>query len=131
MLTIYTTPCCSSCKKVKKWLQERNIPFKEKNMFTNKLEKEEIKKMLILTNNGVSDIISSRCKLIKQNNLDLDSLTLDETITLIQKQPSILKRPIIIQDDHKRIQIGYKEDEIEIFLRYDDANMVISRINMI
>ena len=33
MIKIYTSPSCSSCRKVKKWFLEQNIPFIEKNIF--------------------------------------------------------------------------------------------------
>ena len=34
MLTVYVSPSCSSCRKVKDWLNEHNIEFREKNIFS-------------------------------------------------------------------------------------------------
>lgn len=128
IVKVYTTPSCNSCKKTKLWLKRKNIEYKEKNIYTNKLSYDEICNLLKLTNGGVKDIISTRCKYVRENKLNLDSLTLDETINLIQKKPNILRCPIIIQENYKRIQIGFHEDGIEIFLRYDADNMIITKI---
>ena len=130
-LMLYTSPWCGSCRKVKHWLNKHCLSYTEKNVISEKLEKEEIRTILQLakdSKNSVQKIVSSRCKYIKNNNFDLDSLTIEEIITLIQNKPSILKCPIIIQDNHSRIQIGYREDEIEIFLRYDEGTKTITKI---
>ncbi len=39
MIRIYTAPSCASCRKVKSWLKEHNIPYVEKNIFQPCLEK--------------------------------------------------------------------------------------------
>ena len=77
MIKIYTSPSCSSCRKVKKWFMDQNIPFIEKNIFVATLNEKEL-------------------------------------ITFIKDNPSVLKRPIIV-DDH-RIQVGYNPDEIRSFI---------------
>lgn len=41
-------------------------------------------------------------------------MSVNEVIDLIQENPRILKSPILIDD--KRLQIGYKEDDIRAFL---------------
>ena len=64
--------------------------------------------------NGTEDIISTKSKIVKENNLDIDSMTVKELITFIKDNPSVLKRPIIV-DDH-RIQVGYNPDEIRSFI---------------
>ena len=33
MIQIYTTPSCASCRKAKKWFDQYNIPYSEKNIF--------------------------------------------------------------------------------------------------
>lgn len=34
MIRIYTAPSCASCRKVKSWLNENQIPYVEKNIFS-------------------------------------------------------------------------------------------------
>ena len=113
MIVLYTSPGCASCRKVKAWLKERNIPFVEKNIFNVLLNKTEIKYLLTRSENGTDDIISKRSKIIQQNNVDLDKLSMDELIDFIIKNPSVLRRPIILNEDN--FQVGYDSEEIDAF----------------
>jgi len=114
MITIYTSPSCSSCRKVKKWFKEQNIPFKEKNIFTSVLDEKELKDILSKTENGTDDIISKRSNIIKEGKIDIDSMTINELIAFIKANPSVLKRPIMVDD--RRVQVGYSPDEIRTFI---------------
>ena len=49
MLNLYTSPSCTSCRKAKAWLKEHDISFKERNIFANPLNKEEIMQVLRMT----------------------------------------------------------------------------------
>ncbi len=114
MIVVYTSPGCASCRKVKQWLKDRNLPFKEKNIFKTLLNDSEIKHLLVRSENGTDDIISKRSKVIQENHIDLDSMTTDELITFIKDNPSILKRPIILSEDS--FQVGYDSEEIGVFV---------------
>ena len=114
MIKIYVSPTCSSCIKVKKWFDDQKIPYVEKNINGQGLSEKELKEMLEKSENGTDDIISKRSKIIKEGNVDVDSMSISELIQFIRKNPSVLKRPIIV-DDH-RIQVGYNPEEIRTFI---------------
>ncbi|MFV0425278.1 MAG: transcriptional regulator Spx [Bacilli bacterium] len=114
MITIYTTSSCSSCRKAKKWMEEYQIPYKEINLFVRQLKREELLNILKRTDNGMEDIVSTRSKVIKDSDIDFDSLTMNEAIEFLMKNPSAMRRPIIM--DEKHFQIGYNEDEIRAFI---------------
>lgn len=114
MIKIYTTPSCSSCRKVKKWFDDQKIPYEEHNIFSTILDENELRDILFKSERGFEDIISARSKIIKEGNIDLDSMTIKELIAFIQENPSVLRRPIIVDD--KRIQVGYSAEEIRIFI---------------
>ncbi len=114
MLKIYTSPSCSSCRKVKAWLREQKIEFVEKNIMSSILNEDELKEILAKSENGTDDIISKRSKIIKEQNVDLESMSLKELIMFIRKNPTVLKRPIIVND--RLVQVGYNEDEIRVFI---------------
>jgi regulatory protein spx len=114
MVTIYTSPSCTSCRKAKAWLEEHNIEYRERNIFSEPLTIEEIKEILRMTEDGTDEIISTRSKVFQKLNINLETLPLHELYELIQKYPGLLRRPIII--DEKRLQVGYNEDEIRRFL---------------
>ena len=114
MVTLYVSPSCTSCRKARAWLQEHEIPFTERNIFSEPLTVDEIKQILQMTEDGTEEIISTRSKAYKQLHVDLDDLPMGELFDMIQKNPGILRRPIIM--DEKRLQVGYNEDEIRRFL---------------
>lgn len=114
MVILFTSPSCTSCRKARAWLQEHNIPFKERNIFSEPLSLDEIKNILRMTENGTEDIISKRSKAYKKLKLDLNELPMKQLFALISENPGLLRRPIIMDD--KRLQVGYNEDEIRRFL---------------
>ena len=114
MIKIYVSPSCSSCKKVKQWFDEQKIPYEEKNILVTPLKEEELKDILTKSENGTSDIISNRSKVIKEQKVDVEGMTISEMITFIRNNPTVLKRPIMV-DDH-RIQVGYNKEEITTFI---------------
>lgn len=114
MVTLFTSPSCTSCRKAKAWLQEHDIPYTERNIFSENLSIDEIKAILRMTEDGTDEIISTRSKTFQKLNVDIDSLPLQELYQIIQDNPGLLRRPIIL--DEKRLQVGYNEDEIRRFL---------------
>ncbi|MEH7303258.1 transcriptional regulator SpxA [Neobacillus drentensis] len=114
MVTLYTTPSCTSCRKAKAWLEEHSIDYIERNILANPLTVEEIKSILRLTEEGTSEIISTSSKTFQELNIDIESLSLIELYTLIMENPKMVRRPMI--QDEKRLQVGYNEDEIRSFL---------------
>ncbi len=113
MIVLYTSPGCASCRKAKKWLKENNIKFVEKNIFTTLLRENEIRYLLSRTENGIDDIVSTRSKVVKESDIDIEEMSISEIVSFIQNNPTALKRPIIINE--KNMLVGYDEEEIEVF----------------
>ena len=117
MIKIYTTPSCQSCRKAKRFFEEENIPYQEKNIFVTDLNEEELKDILVKSENGTEDIISTRSKIIKDSGIDVENMTISELIAFIRANPSVLKRPIMV--DESKIQVGYNEEEIRVFIPHE------------
>ncbi|MCR6107325.1 transcriptional regulator Spx [Salipaludibacillus agaradhaerens] len=114
MVTLFTSPSCTSCRKAKAWLEEHDIEFVERNLFSEPLSVEEVKQVIRMTEDGTDEIISTRSKVFQELDVDLDSMPLQQLFQLISDHPGLLRRPIIL--DEKRIQVGYNEAEIRRFL---------------
>ncbi len=114
MIVLYTSPGCASCRKVKKFLKDNELEFIEKNIITLPLNEVELRHLIQRSENGTSDIISTRSKIIRESEIDIDSMTLNELIRFIQTNPTVLRRPIIVSN--RNFQVGYDEEEIEMFL---------------
>lgn len=114
MIRLYTAPGSQSCRKAKSWLTNRNMPFVEKNILSSQLREEELLEFLERSENGTDDIVSRRSKVFLESQLDFDGMSTQELIHFIQKNPAILKRPIIM--DERRFLVGYNDDEIRAFI---------------
>ena len=114
MVTLYTTPSCTSCRKARAWLEEHQIPYTERNIFSEPLSLQEIKDILRMTEEGTEDIVSTRSKAYSDLNIEISEISLNDFYSIVQEQPGLLRRPIMI--DEKRLQIGFNEDEIRRFL---------------
>lgn len=114
MIRVYTAPGSRSGRKVIKWLKEHNLSFIEKNIFSSDLHISEIKELLERCENGTDDIISKNSKIIKETKLDFNNMKMDDLINFIKANPSILKRPIVLDTHH--FLVGYNEEEIRVFI---------------
>jgi regulatory protein spx len=114
MVTLYTSPSCTSCRKAKSWLDEHEIPYSERNIFAEPLTIDEIKEILRMTEDGTDEIISTRSKTFQKLDVNVENMPLQDLFELIKDNPGLLRRPIIL--DEKRLQVGYNEDEIRRFL---------------
>lgn len=114
MVTLFTSPSCTSCRKAKSWLEDHDIEFVERNLFADPLSVEEVKQVIRMTEDGTDEIISTRSKAFQELDVDLDSMPLQQLFQLISDHPGLLRRPILL--DEKRIQVGYNEAEIRRFL---------------
>ena len=113
-IVVYTKSSSSSSRKAKKWLNENNICFTERNIDKKVLTAEELKEILTLTESGVEDIISFRSTAFKELQLDVESMTFEKAVQLMTETPDLLRLPII--KDRKRLQIGFHAGDIRQFL---------------
>lgn len=114
MINLYLSPSCTSCRKARSWLDSYGVAYEEHNILTQPMTSDDLKAILSKTENGTEDIISTRSKVFQKLNVDVDDLTINQLLVLISEHPSLLRRPIIMDD--KRMQIGFNEDEIRAFL---------------
>lgn len=129
MLTLFTSPSCTSCRKARAWLQEHEIPFVERNVFSEPLNNSELTHILQMTEDGTEEIISTRSKVFQKLNTDLDDLPLKELLNLVQENPGLLRRPIMA--DEKRLQVGFNEDEIRRFLPRDVRQLELRQAQLL
>ena len=130
VVLFYTSPGCASCRKAKKWLEDNHINFVEKNIFSNLLSEAEIKYLLSRCENGTEDIISTRSKAYLTLKDNLDDMSIAQLTRFIQRNPSILKRPIMLSE--RNMVVGYDDDEITAMVpvsrRKDELNRIEASI---
>lgn len=90
MVTLLTSPSCTSCRKAKGWLEEHDIPFQERNIFSEPLSVQEVKDIVRMTEDGTDEIVSKRSKIFQELNVDVDTLPLQQLFELISEHPGCL-----------------------------------------
>ena len=129
MVILYTSPSCTSCRKARAWLKENKIPFEERNIFSDPLNVDEIKRLLRMTEDGTEEIISTRSKIFQELGINIDDLSTGTLIKLVAKYPVLLC--LFIMMDDKRLQVGYNEDEIRRFLPRSVRTMELQQAQLL
>lgn len=129
MIKLYGSASCNSCRKAKAWLEEQGLDFEERNIITDPLTKRELKEILSMTETGTEEIIATRSKVYNKFSFDFNDLSLNELVEVIEENPSLLKRPIVL--DEMRMQIGYNEDEIHQFIPREVRKITSKRLTEI
>ncbi|AVK62024.1 transcriptional regulator [Lactobacillus sp. CBA3606] len=113
-VNLYYSTSSKSSRSARAWLVANSIAFNERDIIANPLDRDELKQILRLTENGFEDIVSTRSKAFKALHIDLSELGFNQLLDLLVEKPQLLKRPIIY--DGRRLQIGYNEEDIRAFL---------------
>lgn len=103
-------PKCSTCKKAKKWLEENNIEYVDRNIVE---ETPTVKELIEWINDSKQDIkkwFNTSGLKYKELNLKEKLVTMKdkEKIELLASNGMLIKRPLLISD--KGIFIGFKEE---------------------
>ena len=103
-------PKCSTCKKAKKFLDDNNIKYIDRNIVTDNPTKEELEKFLKLSGKDIKSFFNTSGNLYKELHLKdkLSNMTLDEKKELLSSNGMLVKRPLLMGETI--VLIGFKED---------------------
>lgn len=106
-------PKCSTCQKAKKWLDENNIDYIDRNIITETPSKEELKEWIDRSGIDVKKIFNTSGIKYRELNIKekIKNMSEDEIYELLSSDGMLIKRPLFISD--KRILKGFKEKEWE------------------
>ena len=102
---------CSTCKKAKKFLDDNNIDYIDRQIKENNLTYDEIKEIISKYNIPIKKLFNTSGILYREMDLKnkLFNMKEDEMIKLLSSDGMLVKRPIIISDNN--ILIGFKESK--------------------
>ena len=103
-------PKCSTCKKAKKWLEENNIQFEDRNIVEETPTVKEIRKWIERSGLDIRKWFNTSGLKYKDLNLKekLATMSDKEKIELLASDGMLIKRPVLVSD--KGIFVGFKED---------------------
>lgn len=113
-LIVYSVKSCNSSNKAKKWLEDKNIDYIDRNTRQSPITVNELIELLKLLPNGLNDIFSRRSSVAQKLDIDLEECSLSEVLKLMESSPSLIKKPIIRKG--RKIAIGFSEESMRVFI---------------
>ena len=109
-------PPCSTCKKVKKWLDDHGISYQDRHIKENNPSYEELKEWQEKSGLPLKKFFNTSGLLYKSMELKtkLPTMTEDEQLRLLASDGMLVKRPILVLDN--TVLVGFKENEWETAL---------------
>ena len=111
MIELIEYPKCSTCKKAKKWLQDHQIEFHDRDITKDTPTKEELKTYLKISQYPIKRYFNTSGNLYKEFALKdkLDTMSEDEKLEILSQHGMLIKRPIVVSDSF--ILVGFREKE--------------------
>ena len=106
-------PKCSTCQKAKKWLEEHNINYTERNIAESNPSYEELKEWHARSGLPLKRFFNTSGLLYKEMKLKdrLPSMSEDEQLELRASDGMLVKRPLVIYDGG--VLVGFKKAEYD------------------
>ncbi len=106
-------PRCSTCRKAKKWLDEHEIEYEDRDIVNDNPQKDELKEWYEKSDLPLKRFFNTSGKVYRELKLKdkLPDMTEDEQLELLATDGMLVKRPIIVSDNY--ITTGFKEKEWE------------------
>ena len=104
-------PKCTTCKKAKKWLDDHNVEYTDRNILEENPSYEELKEWYEKSGLPLKKFFNTCGMLYKEMNLKdkLSTMSEEEQLKLLASNGMLIKRPLLVGDDF--IRLGFKEAE--------------------
>jgi len=106
-------PKCTTCKRAKKWLDEHQISYEERDIKENNPSLEELKEWYQRSGLPLKRFFNTSGMLYKEMKLKdkLPEMSEDEQLVLLASDGMLVKRPIVVTED--QVLVGFKEAQWE------------------
>lgn len=115
MIKMYARKLCTSSNKARNWFEKQKIDTEIANI--NGITRKDLIQILGNTDEGFDTILRSPKKLPERTVEKIDylkELSFNKGILFLQQNPSLLKTPIIFEEN--KIVVGFNENQIRVFL---------------
>lgn len=109
-------PKCTTCRKAKKFLQENNVIFNDRDITIDNPTVEELEKWIDLSGLEIKKFFNTSGVLYKEMKLKdkIKDMSREEMINLLATDGKLVKRPLLICDD--KVLVGFKEEQYQEIL---------------
>lgn len=107
-------PKCTTCKRAKKWLDEKDVEYTERHIVEDNPTAEELKTWHEKSGLPLKRFFNTSGMKYRELGLKdkLKDMSEEEQYALLSSDGMLVKRPIIVTDDGK-VLVGFKEKEWE------------------
>lgn len=104
-------PKCSTCKKAKKWLDEKQISYTDRHIVEENPTYEELKEWYKKSGMPLKKFFNTSGLLYKELQLKdkLKDMSEEEQLKLLASNGMLVKRPLVVDGD--MVLTGFKESE--------------------
>lgn len=116
MIKVYAYSGCSTCRKALKFLRDRKVTHEVVAIRETPPSKAELKRMLAACDGQIRRLFNTSGQDYRALGLGakLDSMSVDEALTLLSGNGNLVKRPFALSKD--RGVVGFRVDEWEQWL---------------
>ena len=107
----YIYSSCTSCRKTDAWLKDFGVDYVSRDYFRDRFSREELSLLLHDAGLSVKDVLSTRSKVYKDRQAEIDGLSDDALLNLMVEEPTLLRRPIVIGADD--VVVGHNPKRLE------------------
>lgn len=109
MREIWGIKNCQSVKKALSFLQDKNIAYEFVDYKKTPPSLEKLKEWI--EKRGIEKVLNKKGLTYKALNLKDQNLTQSQLIEIMQKNPTLIKRPVLV--DGEILEFGFEEAEYE------------------
>lgn len=104
-------PRCTTCKKAKKYLEEKNIEFIDRHIVENNPTKEELRNWIQISGLPINKFFNTSGVLYREMQLKdkVKTSSEDELLDILSSNGMLVKRPILVTKD--KVLVGFKEEQ--------------------
>ena len=106
--TLFGIPNCDTVRKARKWLDDQGLAHEFIDLRADTPSAGKISQWLLAV--GSERLVNRRSTTFKQlSESDKAALEGRDTVSVLQAQPTLIKRPVLEWDD--RVSVGFKAEE--------------------
>lgn len=105
---------CTSCRKTNAFLQDAGAAFRSRDFFKERFTFDELNDFLDRLTLSPLDILSKRSKVYKARQHEIDGLDEGALVSLMIDEPTLLKRPIVVEGD--TVIIGHNPVKLQVLI---------------
>jgi Spx/MgsR family transcriptional regulator len=99
-------PNCTTCRKAKKFMEQRGFQLDFRDLGKEKLTSAEIEDLI--GNRDYKDFLNSRNELFRKANMKEEPPSRKEAIRMMSQEPNLIRRPVILAGG--RVVLGFDEE---------------------